>query len=262
MKKRIVSALIASAILLPIILIGGKIFYLGLSLVSFIALFEIMKAKESEKELPLEIKIIALLSFILILISDWTIDIRITLEQKIMIMVLSLLIPTIVYRKKEKYSIVDACFLIGSILLLGIGFNNLGVIRIETPVYFAYLLMITIVCDTFAYISGSLIGKHKLAQNISPNKTVEGFICAVVMGTVVSSLLMNTLVSISLVKILVISFVLSVLSQVGDLIFSAIKRYFKIKDYGDIMPGHGGVLDRLDSLIIISIVFKVIINFI
>ena len=79
MKKRIVSALIASAILLPIILLGGKIFYLGLSLVSFIALFEIMKAKESEKVIPLEIKIIALLSFILILISDWTIDIRITL---------------------------------------------------------------------------------------------------------------------------------------------------------------------------------------
>ena len=262
MKQRVISALVAIAILLPIILIGGKVFYLGLTLIAIIGLFEMIKAKETEKSIPLEIKTISLLSYILILINRWQMDLTLDFSKRVIIVMLFLIMPVIFYKKKEKYNIVDALFILGVVLLLGIGFNKLGIIRIENPVYFAYLIIITTMTDTFAYVGGSLIGKHKLAPSISPNKTIEGLVTGVVMGTTISTIVINSLLNVAIFKAIIISSILCLISQAGDLLFSAIKRHFKIKDYGNLMPGHGGVLDRLDSLLVLTIVFSLISNLI
>ncbi len=258
MKQRIISALVAVAILLPILLIGGKVFYLGATVITILALLEMLKAKETEKPIPLEIKILSLLSLLLIMVYCWPIDINIDLEKRIVIVVLTLLIPLIVYRKDEKYNISDAFFLVGIILLLGLGFNSIGLIRIDEPLLFVYMLSITIITDTFAYIGGKLIGQHKLAKSISPNKTIEGLIVGVTMSTIISSIILVGLLHVGVIKGIIITIALSLVSQAGDLLFSAIKRHFKIKDYGTIMPGHGGVLDRLDSLLVLAIVLNLI----
>ena len=122
---------------------------------------------------------------------------------------------------------------------------------------FIFLFTITIITDTFAYITGSLIGKHKLLTEISPLKTWEGLIGGTIMGVFVSVMFYHTCINpeFSLLYLIIICTFLSLLAQIGDLVFSAMKRYFGIKDFSNIMPGHGGVLDRLDSIIFVILGF-------
>ena len=115
----------------------------------------------------------------------------------------------------------------------------------------------SIVTDTFAYFSGRLFGKHKLAPAVSPKKTVEGAIGGTVFGTCAVFFLGHLTqplfgIGIQPYWYLIVGFVLSVLTQFGDLSASILKRRFGVKDYGKIMPEHGGVMDRLDSVVFIS----------
>ena len=114
-----------------------------------------------------------------------------------------------------------------------------------------FIVIATYMTDTFCLFGGMLFGKHKLNERISPNKTIEGSVSGWLMGFV-SSLLFGLLVLKNTVKVFIItsSLTLPIIGQMGDLAFSAIKRYFKIKDFGTIFPGHGGVLDRIDSLLL------------
>lgn len=113
--------------------------------------------------------------------------------------------------------------------------------------------------DTFALFTGKLIGKHKLAPEISPNKTIEGAIGGLVFGNLFVYLLAYLLAGpLSLTELevnwrnlIIISIISSVVSMIGDLSFSIIKRNFDVKDFGNIMPGHGGVLDRFDSVLFV-----------
>ena len=111
------------------------------------------------------------------------------------------------------------------------------------------------VCDTFAYLCGRLFGKHKLIPEVSPKKTVEGSIGGTVFCVIACVIYHSTVkqaFDIKVGNILVFVFmglVIAAVSQIGDLIMSLIKRRYGIKDFGFIFPGHGGVLDRFDSVI-------------
>lgn len=112
------------------------------------------------------------------------------------------------------------------------------------------------VCDAFAYLAGKRFGKHKLAPHLSPNKTVEGSIGGMGMTVAVFLPLAYLLerfggLSVAYGRLVVYLMLASVVSQLGDLFFSAIKRTVGIKDYGTILPGHGGILDRFDSLLFV-----------
>lgn len=122
------------------------------------------------------------------------------------------------------------------------------------------------VTDTFAYFTGMLLGKHKLIPDVSPKKTVEGAIGGVVFCTlsfVGFGLLYNHLwvadgeKSIPLLAMAIVGFIVSIVSQIGDLSLSLLKRKYGIKDFGKIFPGHGGVLDRFDSVLAVSIILTV-----
>lgn len=110
--------------------------------------------------------------------------------------------------------------------------------------------------DTGAYFAGTFLGKHKLVPNISPKKTVEGSIGGIILSTAGAAayiLIVSgwTAGAMEMLKYAAIGFVASILSQAGDLIASCIKRDFGKKDYGSILPGHGGILDRFDSVLFI-----------
>ena len=106
--------------------------------------------------------------------------------------------------------------------------------------------------NIFAYTFGRKIGKHKLWPAISPNKTWEGTIAGIIMALVLSGVYMYFVPQeYSMTTMLMIAFVLSIMGQMGDLIESAYKRYYKVKDSGNILPGHGGILDRFDSMLIV-----------
>ncbi|HPX83781.1 MAG TPA: phosphatidate cytidylyltransferase [Bacilli bacterium] len=135
---------------------------------------------------------------------------------------------------------------------------------------FAYLYSIVLGTDTFAYLFGIKFGKHKLCAEISPKKTTEGAVAGLVFGSLfgVASVFIfkignpaNTAETFIIIGgSLVISMIISCSVQIGDLVASKIKRTYEIKDFGKVFPGHGGVLDRFDSLIYAGAVFYIIVQ--
>ena len=128
--------------------------------------------------------------------------------------------------------------------------------------YFILLIMITILTDTFALFGGKLIGKHNFTS-ISPNKTIEGCLIGSLVSTFVCTVYyINVIKNITnLLQIILVILFLSIIGQCGDLFFSAIKREFNKKDFSNLIPGHGGVLDRLDSIIFVLFAFVFIIKY-
>ncbi|MDO8587944.1 MAG: phosphatidate cytidylyltransferase [Armatimonadota bacterium] len=111
-----------------------------------------------------------------------------------------------------------------------------------------FLLLVVWACDTGAYFTGRLLGKHKLAPSLSPGKTIEGLVGGLVATTTVS-LLIGGWVAFPVPGRIIIGLIIGMCCVIGDLAESAMKREIGIKDFGAIMPGHGGVLDRFDSLL-------------
>jgi phosphatidate cytidylyltransferase len=103
--------------------------------------------------------------------------------------------------------------------------------------------------DTFAYIVGKSIGKHKLFERISPKKTIEGALGGILGSVLVSIIYSYYFIPKYVIHFAIIGLIGSILGQIGDLVASMFKRYCEIKDYGKIMPGHGGILDRFDSIL-------------
>ncbi len=118
--------------------------------------------------------------------------------------------------------------------------------------------------DIFAYLVGMAIGRHKLIPDVSPKKTVEGSIGGIVCCTVVFVIISRVigLVDIPIYFLIIAGIVASCISQVGDLAMSVIKRKYGIKDYGKLFPGHGGVLDRFDSVLAVSVALGAIFSII
>lgn len=264
MKKRLISAIVMLLICVPIFIIGGSIYNIGITLLAVLALTEFLDIKETKKKLPLFVKIISYAFVLMFLMTNIDNSIKnFTIDNRIICgLFLAFLVPTLLYHNREKYSINDAFYLIGSIFFLSVPmilFINLRAYSINIMIY---LLLITIMTDTFAYVTGNLIGKNKLLEDISPNKTWEGTIGGTLIGTFIGTVFYTTVInpSISIIVIVLITCFLSVLGQFGDLAFSAIKRYYSKKDFSNLIPGHGGILDRIDSIIFILLGFMFFIS--
>ena len=144
-------------------------------------------------------------------------------------------------------------YVLGIVYFLGLSFGNIIFLRDTNIAKCIFIFIIAFITDTYAYIGGSLIGRHKLTT-ISPKKTIEGSLVGTIMGVVVGSVYYYNLVGgVTIFQVIMLSLTLTVLSEIGDLMFSSIKRYFDKKDYSNLIPGHGGVLDRFDSVIYVSL---------
>ena len=261
MKKRVISAVIVLAIIIPLIILGGLWFYIGIGVVGVIGFYEILMIREKKKKFPVVMKLLSMISFVTILLTDNN-TFEFIIEYRYLILPLLLLFtPIIFYAKSGKYDAEDALYLIGAVFFLGIAFNVLITIRNLDLYYFLYLMIITITADTFAHFIGTQIGRYKLCPKVSPNKTIEGFIGGTLFATFIGTMFYITMFeNSSLLSITFISLLLSVFSSVGDLVFSAIKRHFEIKDFGNIMPGHGGVLDRVDSILFAGLALAMVMS--
>lgn len=259
MKTRIISAIVALLIVIPLILMGGTAYNVGVYIIAMIALKEFLDIKATRKQLPIFIQLIAYIFMTVFIFKDVTsVSNVFTLDYRILASLFaSFLIPTVLYHERSTYSINDAFYLIGGVMFLGISMSLLILVRNISLNMLIFLLLIPTITDTFALITGMFIGKHKLLVEISPKKTIEGMIGGTLMGVFISAMFYHTVISpeFSKLSLLMICTFLSVLGQFGDLVFSAIKRYFGKKDFGNIMPGHGGVLDRLDSIIFVLLGF-------
>mgnify|MGYP003301462531 CR=1 FL=1 len=263
MKKRVISAIVALIIVVPIILIGGYAYYIGVGIISVIGFHELLKVREEEKKIPMVMKGITLLTYLAIVMSAISTQGSFSIDYRLFILnMFACLIPLIAMERK-KYDAEDALFILAATLFLGISFNFLIVIRNMSLFYLLYVVLITIMSDTFAHFWGTKIGSVKLCPNVSPNKTVEGMIGGTIFGTFIGAAFFLTFINPNASVLLtgVISLALSLVAQFGDLVFSAIKRRYGVKDYGNIMPGHGGVLDRLDSIIFAILAFSYLVAF-
>ena len=262
MKKRVISAILIVAIFIPFLIIGELPFAIFMSVLAALGMYELIKVRETKKKFPIPMKIISFLAVLFFTMLNYeSIDFTLNINYQIMsVMIFLFLMPIVFINNNEKYNFDDSLFLMGAVLFIGLSFNLIIITRNYDISHIIYLLLITTITDTFALFTGRLIGKHKVSPKISPNKTIEGCVGGLLMGTFVASAFYITVInpSFSLVFIILITALLSVIAQLGDLIFSAIKRYYDKKDFSDIIPGHGGILDRFDSLIFVTLAFIVI----
>lgn len=198
---------------------------------------------------------------------------------------------TVIYKD---FTVHDACFLFAMAILVGLGFQCLFYLR-YVPIYLfgvqgaeafsftvdssirpsmllIFVIISTFMTDTGAYFVGVFFGKNKMNERISPKKTWEGFVGGVVISFVLSCVFgfvsaacgfpIHPALSVEggWYLILILSLLVPLFATLGDFVFSSIKRYWGIKDYGKLIPGHGGVLDRLDS-ILFSVIFASIFIF-
>ena len=264
MTKRIVSAIVLVLIFVPFIIVGELPFTIFMSVLSILGLYELLRVRETKKKFPLVLKIFAyLLTCYFCLYNTSSIEFINKFDYRVMAGIIFLFITPIVFiNNNEKYNLNDALFLIGSVLFIGLSFNLIIITRNYDITYIIYLLLITTITDTFALFTGMLIGKHKLCPKISPKKTIEGLIGGTIMGTFVATIFYNTIISstVPLVTVIMLTFVLCLVGQLGDLVFSSIKRYYDVKDFSNLIPGHGGILDRFDSLIFVVLAFTILIE--
>ncbi len=264
MKTRVISAIVALIIVVPLIVMGGTYYNIGVFLVALIGLKEFLDIKCFKKELPIFIQFMAYIFMMLMMFNNINLlDMGFVLDYRLLsALFITFLIPTVLYHDRKKYSINDAFYMIGGLMFLSISMSLLMTVRNMGLNILIYLLLITTMTDIFAYVTGMLIGKHKMLVEISPNKTWEGMVGGTLMGVFVSGMFYHTVIDPEFSKTLLvlISLFLSILGQFGDLVFSAIKRYFGKKDFGNIMPGHGGILDRLDSIIFVLLGFVFFVN--
>lgn len=146
-------------------------------------------------------------------------------------------------------------------LILSYAFSSLSnVIKFENGMY--YLLMMlnfSSVCDMGAYFIGSAMGKHKLCPNVSPKKTVEGAFGGIISSMIVAAILAACFGK-DIMTAIIITIPFCIIGMLGDLFASSIKRAVDLKDYGNLIPGHGGILDRLDSILLIAPLLYIVIS--
>lgn len=264
MKQRVISAIVVLIIFIPILIMGGDIFNLTFYILTLLGLREFMNVRETEKKFPDFIRLISyiLISF-LYFVNTYDKGLSFSIDYRIIAgLSLTLLLPVILYHNEKVYNVRDAFYLLGGVFFLGFSMSLFYMYRSHSLSLFIFLFLITIITDSYAYFTGKLIGKTKLLESISPNKTWEGTIGGSLVATFVCTVYYLTVInpneSIGVISLIIL--LLSLIGQLGDLFFSAIKRRFRVKDFSNLMPGHGGVLDRLDSIIFVMLAFTFFLN--
>ena len=253
MKDRIIGAVILLGILVPLIIIGGLPFQIGVGIIAVFAFKELFTLYSKNNEVPLLIEVFSYISVVMLTLS-------LDAFLPALGLCFSLLFIPILFYKNEEYTYNKGISLFGIVIFVSIIFYNIINIRLASLEEFIYLPIITIASDTFAFIGGSLFGRTKLIERVSPNKTVEGSIIALIVSTSLASAYYLFFIDPgnNVFFVIIATFILSIVSQIGDLIFSKIKRENNVKDFSNLIPGHGGLFDRFDSLAFVALFYIVI----
>ena len=271
MKVRVLTSIGIAVFGLPVLFLSEYLVYpMAVALLAMVAMYEISSLTGFRKRLAVAIPsyLIAMAMPIVAYFSHYftnkdSFEYLTICAGVLFAFLLYLFIYAVLKRGSVKFSEITSHFTM--LLYISISFTALTLVRyITNGVYmFALVFVASWVCDVFAYFVGRAIGKHKLIVEISPKKTVEGSIGGIVCTTLAFALygLIITLFDgpkPNYLVLVILGFALSIIAQFGDLICSLIKREHGIKDYGNIFPGHGGVLDRFDSILAVAPILYVI----
>ena len=296
MRTRIITAIVAIAIILPTVLFGDWAFFIIISLAMIVGVIEIVRCAKRKYS-----KVLYIVSFILaFLVLIWPIFLKIpemkdgyrifdsydTIYISATILFTGICLSALLIVIDKGFTIIDACFIFTTVFLIALGFQSALVLRfypvhafhelhpdvsyfnlydnLESSMLFLWVAVGACLNDAFAYFVGVFFGKHKMNERISPKKTWEGFFGGIILTSIVMTVwaivldwasggyhvVLKGLLDLEhWYHIIILSFAIPLISTLGDLVFSSIKRYYGIKDFSNVLPGHGGILDRMDSLI-------------
>ncbi len=250
-KERLISGIVMMAILIAAMMLGGYVLFGLVLFISVVGMYELYKLVQMQWTLP------GLLGYI-VCVAYYAL-IHFELEEYVFPLVLGFLLLTMVLYvcSFPKYKATQMMAVFFGLFYVAIMLSFMYRLRIlENGAYLVWLVFVgSWGSDTCAYCVGRLIGKHKAFPVLSPKKSWEGCIGGVVgaalIGLIYAAVFQDKLTSIPspMLSFAIIGAASSIISQVGDLAASAMKRDHDIKDYGHLIPGHGGILDRFDSVI-------------
>ncbi|MCD8501542.1 MAG: phosphatidate cytidylyltransferase [Bacillaceae bacterium] len=261
MKKRIITGVIGGIAIVLFVVFGGLPFTLLFGVIASIAFFELLKMREIKPLSSLGIVSLVLLWIIFLPSNTYTEQLFDSFSKTQFFITFIFILLSLSVVSKNKYTFDHIAFSVLSSCYIGFGFHFFTQTRfLDEGIYLIFFILFIIwSTDSGAYFIGKSFGKHKLWPHISPNKTVEGaiggIVCAFIIGTIFY--LFFPFYD-SIIRIMLIIFVVSTTGQLGDFVESAIKRHYLVKDSGNILPGHGGFLDRFDSLIFVMPVLYVL----
>lgn len=254
MFKRIATAVIALLIFLPLVWLGSWPMELLMAVLAILAQMEFIQMnKLKPNSLPAIISSLGVVSLVF--------NQRLTFifgEQVIIkLIILTSLALLIFALNKPDFKINRIASIIYIMLYIGVGFYSFVQLRETSLPFLVLILLIIWTTDSGAYLVGRKFGKRKLAPSVSPNKTIEGAVGGTLVAAIVSALYLVFFPFYpSYFLSLLFMIALSIIGQLGDLIESKLKREYNIKDSGNLLPGHGGILDRFDSmLLVLNVIF-------
>ncbi len=272
MKTRIFTSIVALLVFIPVIILSDTcVFPIAVALCAALSVFELLRCCGLHKNWVLSVPM--LLIAVVLPASVCFIE---NFEQLLtyalpLLIFMTLYCLAIMVFSKGKIGIEDVS--VASFTTFYIVFAYLSILFLRYYVpngKYLYLLVFVgaWITDIFAYFCGMLFGKHKLIPEVSPKKTIEGSIGGILFcglafvayGAILKYAFADAKLNVNLILFFVFGIAASLVSQIGDLSMSAIKRKYNVKDYGNIFPGHGGMLDRFDSILAVATVLFILNN--
>ncbi|MDU4889043.1 MAG: phosphatidate cytidylyltransferase [Clostridium sp.] len=254
MNQRYIGALVLVP-LLVFILLGGYFLKLSVLFLSLGGMYEFYKVTKVKGYKPIEIVGYILCIGYNIYISIG-LDVKIAVGVFLLVVFLLMIVPVL----NTEINFIDIALTILPCFYVAVFFSFILLISMmNNGKYLLWLIFISSwCCDTLAYYFGRAFGKHKLIPKVSPKKTVEGslggLLGSVIGCTVYGFIISKYGVNIALYHYVIIGILGGIFGQFGDLVASSIKRNAGVKDYSNLIPGHGGILDRFDSILFVAVV--------
>ncbi len=251
--KRIVSAALGIVLLITVVALDKFFINIAITIISIIALYELFSAVDNVNKIP--IAWVAYIATVFIVFGEYIYQ-----GFKMPLLYIGVLILFVIKLiSHNRIALSHIAITIFAVIYISFFMSHISFVKsMPNGQLLIWLIFLGAwSTDTFAFFSGVFIGKHKLMPSISPKKTIEGAIGGI-LGCGGTFLLYGYIIHIfrgyqvSYGYLLLLGLICAVVSELGDLAASSIKRQYHIKDFGNIMPGHGGVLDRFDSIIFVA----------
>ena len=293
-NKRLITSLLLISIIVPIISVPSLVNVFEFIMAFFVigASIEFLNMFEKESPLSKRFRFVTILSALLIHVSiagfiGWNQSL-VTFENRGLLHVtipFMLVVLFIYFVLSHNFSVTNVGKALLVMIYVGFGSASIVLLRLIGVRFIVYMLIISTLTDTFAYVIGMKFGKHKMTPNISPKKSWEGAIGGSIVATIIASVFAmyygdifvvgtflgdlfnssgertlldrlliesNVTFELQFLFVFILTFFATIVSQFGDLMASKLKRHYQIKDFGSIFPGHGGIMDRFDSVMLVS----------
>lgn len=269
MKQRIITAIVALAIFVPVLIFSNTILFpIAFGILALVAIGEIFFCVGLRKHWALIAMAALVASGVMAVAWRYVGETEFSLIFTRLFFILTFMTLTLAVLSKGKLPITEVGLALAMTFYIIYGFSSVLLLRQAPNGGYIYLLVFLSawLTDTGAYFTGVFFGKHKLIPDVSPKKTVEGAIGGIVtcvLTFIVYGIIVQRIGGLTpdYLRLAVVGAVVSVASMIGDLIASLVKRKYEIKDYGKIFPGHGGVLDRFDSVLATAPVLWILIDY-